>query len=481
MGLFNKALFRYLSTTKELGKYFSPEQRKKFIGEYLGSINLSKGLSDTEGFNKFQQDRIRQATDLLDFKEAPPKTDKDSKDKPEPKPLLKGNWEKLKEDTPEARAVNDKIKTALQDTPALTAAVARYNQDLELINAELQKVPSGIKPESVIGILHAAKADAIKAIKEHQEQAKQAIEDLFEDDTFKRELSTSMGLADPTQLEKAKQEMLNTLEKANKADLKKFEDSCGESIKDMHNIIQRERDRIAYIAAMRTLKGKEFDKFQEAINRLAEANRTTPAGPAQISTTNPKEGEFSLRGVDIKDLDILQTITGRPIAKNADGSMSVTLPRWSIDPYYNSRHQNVDYDFQSLAEAVRACGHDSVTIDITEGNEKDADEYARRMYEACINAGFPPENIKVNVNGVERKLTDTIKDGNEKVHGLFAGLPERYAKTQQTAKALKEDREKMLAEPTSAADIAKYKSQLQTLRNPPPAPAPDDPGAVPVI
>ncbi|WED42275.1 hypothetical protein [Legionella cardiaca] len=475
MGLFNQPLFRMLSTTKELDKYFTLEKRKEFYERYLQSVNLSKGLTGTDGFDKYQENRLRGIDDFLNLTQTIP--GKDAQGKPDSskdvtKPILTGPWDKLKDTTnPHVSAVRNQIQTALVDTPQLTGALKQFNEDIQKINAALAEVPPTIDPRNLRGILHVAKADAVDAIKAHQAQAKQQIEDLFTDSSFTDELKASMNLTDDTQLGRVKKEMLSALDKSNAEQLKQFEDSFNKSINDIHSLHQKEKDRIAFIAAMRQTNDKEF---RDAINALAEkkkAELNLPPQPLQLSL-QPDKNNIDLRGVNVADLPILKTITGRKIDIGEDGTMHLQLPKglsFEGAKYYNSRHQNVDYDFQSLAEACKACGHDDVVINVDYKDEKEADEYARRMYEACVNAGFEPSKITVKVNGVERKLEEVADKEGKKTPGLFDGEPHRYGRVKEVAKAMKAEREKEAQEP-KGADLNKYKKELQDLRQPPTPP-----------
>jgi hypothetical protein len=463
MGLFNKPIFRNFSTVQELTKYFGLEERRKFFETYLQSINLSRGVSGTESFNTYQQNRFSRLEDFTGFSDE------------KGNPVLKGPyWAKLSKDNENTQAIGEVFENALSNTPALTAAVAQFNNDLAAINTQLKEVPPEIDPRDLPGMLHAIKADAQRAIEEHQAQAKQKLEAQFNDPEFQNKLKAAMNLSD-TQLSQVKSDMLAALNQSNSTQLKEFEKSFNNSITDMQCLIQRERDRITYLAAMRKTDDKQF---RDAINQLAQKNKH-PSLTGVTLTGNPKTGDMSLRGVRVEDLSVLKTITGRDIYMKKDplhpndptkNIYEMELPGWGFG-YYNSRHQKVDYDLQSLAEAVRACGHEKITMGVDYNGAEDAEEYGRRMYEACINAGFDPKNITIKVNGEERKLEKTSKDGKE-VPGLFTGLHLRLKAAHETAEKLQVERENLAKQPTGS-DLPSYKAKLQELRaRPAPAPAP---------
>lgn len=478
-GLFNYPLFRYFSTTKELDKYFSLAKRKEFIQQYLDSIHLANGVSGTDTFTTYQKDHPKGLNDLLKFQVETGK--KDDKGNPITMPALKGaHWDNLqKPDNAHAAPVKTAIKDALTETEALKTALAQYNADMKMLNERLQNPPLTGTPEemqaynslikNLPGMLHAAKVEAMDAIKKYQEGAKQNIEDLKTNSAFMNDFKNGTGL-DDEEAKEAIDELAGSLEKANDSLLKQFETTSNESIITTHKGIQKEHDRIAFIAAMRTLEGKKFKDLQKAIDEAIEANEKklnqTPGEHGEITLT-PDSSQ--LRNIRVQDFP-LQTITGRKINVLEDGSFNIQLPKFGV-LFYNSYHQNVDYDMQSLAEAFKAAGNETVTINVNyDKDPEEAEEYARKMYESCINAGFEPDKISIIVNKAERKLTNPGK--KDEAAGIFDGKEmSRFTATQKIAKKLKAVREDEAKPPK---DTAEYKAKLAELRSAPmPTPQPD--------
>lgn len=146
-GLFQRKFFRQFATTEELDKYFSQEKQEEFYKHFLKSVNLEKGLSGTEGFKTYEENRFRQLDDFLGFKEqVSGGKDKDGKDKdPVEKSLLEGPyWDKLRnKNDAHTAAVKRDVSNALKDTnDVLKNAKERFDKDVALINAELKKIPS---------------------------------------------------------------------------------------------------------------------------------------------------------------------------------------------------------------------------------------------------------------------------------------------------------------------------------------------------
>ncbi|KTD16683.1 hypothetical protein [Legionella jordanis] len=453
MGLFTKPFLKYFSTTKELDKSFGLDSRRKFFEQYLQSINLSNGLSGTDSFNTYQLSCFSELKDFTRYKDEKGNA------------LLKGTyWQNLEANNNHANAANAAIKAAVDDPGLrtdLANAVNTFNADMDMINSELQKVPPGIDPRKLPNLLHAIKAEAKTAIEAYESQVTQKIEALRQDANFRNEFKSAMGwpldATSDTKVDQAITELKDTWKKSQKNAFSQFEKTYNESIKDIQEAIQRERDRIAYIGAMRDRNDKEF---RDAIDKLIQQKG---AQGAATFSSNPNSGSADLKGIKVDDLPLLKTITGRNIRKGEDGSFHLELPWYHRVQYWFSHHQKIDYDIQSIAEAIRACGYDKITMEVSHNDPEEAEEYGRKMYEACINAGFDPKNITIKVNGEERKLEKTTKDGKD-TPGLFTGYAGRLQKTHETAKKLKEEREKALKDPT-VTDLAQYKGELQALRD----------------
>jgi hypothetical protein len=208
-------------------------------------------------------------------------------------------------------------------------------------------------------------------------------------------------------------------------------------VNKIHQNAQRERDRIGFIATM--YANNKFNK--KAIDALAEANKAAAKQAGKeipednVSAEyniNGNKSEVILKGITMKDIPVFESITGRKITNN-NGVFSMKFP--FIGPlYYNSRHQNIDYDFTNLAMAVRASGFSKITMRINyPADEKYAEELGRRQYEAAVKAGFDPNDmgdkdkkaaITIVVNGKEMKAEELFK-GHEARLGAIKGV---YAK-----------------------------------------------------
>ncbi|WP_157698234.1 hypothetical protein [Legionella clemsonensis] len=444
----------------------------------MESIRLSEGVSGTDSFNAYNKERAKGLHDLLGFQVDTGK--KDDKNKPITQPALAGeHWDKLQEkDNTHALSVKNAIKDALAETPALKKALEQFNSDMKMLNERVKNPPIPGTPEekhvynslikNLPGILHAAKVEAMDAIKAHQEAAKEKIKDL-DKDSFKK----GTGLTSDEEVDEAIKELAEVLEKTNSAKLKEFETTFNESIISTHKTLQKEYDRIAFLAAMRNSNNKELKEVQMGIAHLADENKKrlgltddqinmglVPSG-SKLSNINVK---------DFKDLEDfpLKTITGRKIKIEEDGSFNITLPKFGLI-YYNRRDQYVDYDLQSLAEAFKAAGNDTVTISVDYKNTEEAEEYARKMYEACINAGFEPDKINIKVNGAERKLTNPGK--KDEAPGIFDKDTSRLSATRRIADKLKAIREEEAKPPKHTAE---FKAKLDELRSAPmPTPQPE--------
>lgn len=351
-------------------KAFSPEQQADYFKKYRTSVGLDGGVPGSNSFNSYDANRISSVEGFSAVK-APDGT--------------KMN-EKLKDNTlgTPAVAVKNSLTTALQKTTATETAKTEFNANLKALNDLVKKDPPNFNPGAIGSYLQEIKAKNLTFIKQQQQAEKDALTKLFNNDpdpNFVANLKTSMGLTDDAQVGKVKDDMLAALDKSHKDQTTKFEKELTDSTNKFFDIMRKEFDRIAFL-------GDRFERnkrMRENINKIAAARGTTDA-PATASLN----GRMArLKGIKVDDLEFIASVTGKQITKNADGSFSMPLNTVFGD----------ERDLASLAQTVKACGHDSITMEIDHTNPEKAIEAGRKAYEACIEAGFDPKKIDIKVNG----------------------------------------------------------------------------------
>ncbi|MDI9819404.1 MULTISPECIES: hypothetical protein [unclassified Legionella] len=480
--LWDRPILRSFRTSKDINKYFSHEAQEKFFADYRKSVNLDKGLSGTQSFETYNQNRISAMNGFSSLKDDKGNAVLKAPDGTSFADAFKPSTTDSEQIKNSKEAVANALENALKeipDTPGSAASPAvpgtetkrkEYQKNLEVINNALKKTPPEFDPHKIVGFLHITKAEAVDAIKAQQQHEKTQLAALFKDPEFTNNLTASLGVStDPAQskveLEKIRQDMTNALESSHQKNLKAFEDSFNKSLADIHRAAQRERDRITYLAAM-----YEHNKdMRAAIEREA---RKHPADPAPSIQYNMDKGKISLRNVKVENLDTIQTITGMKV-NYSDGEFSIGSSRIEFLKSFFSRHKRMEYQAQSLAEAVRACGHDSIEMKANHDHDpKKAEEAGRVMYEAAINAGFDPKKITIIVNGKQMSDKYDPKTGEVTTPGeLFKGESARYARTQRIASEIKQYNEAVFK--PSAQQQSALKQELKGMReSAKPAPAP---------
>lgn len=207
--------------------------------------------------------------------------------------------------------------------------------------------------------------------------------------------------------------------------------------------------------ALRTYKygNAEAKKAMEEAGLVNNGPKATATG----SGMKAEEPGISLQDYNHNKLKEWYTLTGRKIhvgdQKDENGNnntFTIQLPRRTPgmglqnDPfggyaswittgslqYYTGLNDNVKSDALELAEAVKNAGFDTITTEIS-GKDPEHNRFlAKKYYEAALEAGFKPENIVININGVKQ---DALTLSEEK-KGLFTQRPSRdqYAAMQQT-------------------------------------------------
>lgn len=466
MGLFNLFLLRNFATTRKADEFFGKGAREEYARLYSQSINLSKGVSGTEAFNEYQKNRPRQLEDFINLK--------DKKDKAK---MTSPYWEKLKE--LENSKVGAGIITSLKDTDTLKESQKLYNEDIEKINALIKKVPLEIKLDRLPGMLHISKQEALEAIKGHQTQVRSQLETYLNGE-FTADVKTETTVTSDEQIAKMKMEMLQALDSSHAEQLKQFEETCNKSLNDICQQIQTETDRITYLAGMYdyandtkygALQDRNLKEFlsEMAKKKNEELKKQGVSIPAVSINYDTESHDFSFKGIAIEDLPILQTLSGTDlnIKKTPEGTveLSMKLPSFLGGIiYYNSPHENEFYDLLSMAEAVKSCGYEYITMSIKTPDPEKEEETARKMYEACISAGFDPTHITININGKKQK----ILGGTREAPALFDNHPQRHGKTQEIAARKKEEKDKpgqFKNIDEKSLEYSQYKEELKKVRD----------------
>lgn len=436
------------SYSSEALNHLSGKTRAALAEPFIKSMEFEKHLPTSAGFDTYMQgrkDSVEKFTTVKVGEETLAKkltvTNNTSED-------LKGNIETVK----------SRINTALK----LTTGTAEYKDDKtyggargrfeEKLTALKRTITAANTPYSLAGItneLYSIKSDAVSAIKTQQTVEKTKLETLFSDPVFRNALGQSLGVSpdDPTALENnigpIKTKMLEELTSSHASELSAFEKSINEPIKYMHNNLKA---RVAFLALIDPIQ-----QNNKLISELAAASAGDGLGAQQESPANNKSARY--KNVDIKDLAEIVTFTGKKITKNGEEGYTLSLPnRIFSTAYYRDSNHNVKADIMLIPLALKARGFESIKMAINHPNKEYARKIARIAVEACLEAGFKPEDIEITINNDE-VFSDKKEPGT--IRGkLFSDCGSRYDASEQQAKKNAKDWEdavkKSEEEPTNA-------------------------------
>ena len=402
----------------------SVEKQIERVQSHLDSIGLSKELPGADLFDKYAEGRARNADAFVKLKA------------PDDVTLT----EKLKEVKPATAAAADvaaavatnapkiAIKTAISDalmiTAETTAARREYAASINRVKQLMQSTDSLFTPRKQEAELYRIRNRAHVAIENQHAHETTALTNKFAEPAFIQNINECFGLVDDDQRNALKASMLATLKESQDKELAAFDKGVNEPISKMHEGAQVENRRVALLAEWYQQQNNQA--FRNEINKLHAANKK--AEGLSVEAEYDGENDSALfKGIDIKDLKTIKTVTGLPVTNSGDGTFSIKLPNRIFGVgYYMSGHNNSKADLMTIAQAVKASGYSKITMTFKHPDKDHAMEGARKFYEACRETGFDDKNItiQVNINGEIKKMTSSE---------LFADCPSRLRATEATA------------------------------------------------
>lgn len=164
---------------------------------------------------------------------------------------------------------------------------------------------------------------------------------------------------------------------------------------------------------------------------------------------NGSDTSLTLKGISVKELPLIKSLTGKEIHQTSPGTFEVKMDSNLWDwRYYQSPRQNIETDFKLMAQAVRACGYDKITLNCDYDDPEISKERARQAYEAAIEAGFDPKDIVVKIHG---KVYGKDKDGVDLLEReIFADQGNQLAKLHDRSKVVQAELKELLKPETSS-------------------------------
>lgn len=320
-------------------------------------------------------------------------------------------------------AIKDKISEALMPSIDFQNAKTKYTAQIEEFNKLLKQVPQKNNPQDLIGTLKAINDEARNAlIAQQKTEATSFSNALNKNSQFKN----SFGLDADTCIKKLEED----LKKSHEKQLEEFDKASAENENTLHLKASEGMSTLAYISRL-AKNNEEMRKFIEEIALKNEAKKH----PNDTVTIGYDDSKISLSGVTMKDIKFIKTATGSTIHQQEDGSFTLSMSRrifaWR---YYLSPGQGPKTDFLEMAQAVKACRYKGITMELNYDDPETLQKRGRQAFEACIEAGFPIDQIKIMGKGNEMKPEDLYKDYPSKLQAYkqkALQIAEEYKKMEQ--------------------------------------------------
>ncbi|RUR12683.1 hypothetical protein [Legionella sp. km772] len=381
--------------------------------------------------------------------------------------------------------------------------------------AELSKQIPPLKVEAVIQTMSDIVSEGVRDIELQQKLETENLKALFKPIPHPTDptqpptdspLVTKLKAEGVTDLAAAEKAMLEDLSTAHKAQMKTFQDETSAAKVKLHQAARNDFAEVNFIASL----SADNKKMREVIRLAAAANRDKEIKPIQeeiqakeeearklglpapnspedqrkkeliqeildakakikqiedkfgnlsVGLLNAKDADPNVGHVNLADLPEILSKTGKTIKQKKPGEFTLEIgamlnPFGSPVGYFLGN--KVQHDMNLLAEAVRASGKSSIQMNVNYSNEAMAMKRAEQAYHACINAGYPPEKIKINVTVKgEKKDFDP-----EKVFGK-----EKIAEFKAKAEKITAERDDKFKLTTTGQETKPVKDALEQLKS----------------
>lgn len=440
---------KYLRSQR-LVNSISPEKQKALEAEYREAIGLGDKVTfGSDAFNTLDAARI---TDYHGF---------DKTKGPGGVSLFKqfNASDEVHKDA--ATAVRAGLAKALEATPKYKDAKTNYTESAATFKDLVKKVPGTFSAQALISTLQENRDDARAAIVAQQTHEKESLEeqfDLSKNRNFVLNLMKTMDISGNPEDAEAKKSLtlvknalIKDLSESHSKQLQEFDKSTSDALSKLHGSSAEENKQIAFIAHLAKLDDTNRKQIEDIAAQMRKTKGIEEPNRRTGVSVNYDEDKAKITGIKISDLPHFKTLTGKTIVQNPPGTFVMEMPR--IDPlYYQDPRQKPLADMTHIAQAVKASGYDSITMDVNFKGELGM-ERGRQAYEACVRQGFELDKITVKVNGKEMKPDE-----------LFKGHSETYGKLQQEASRLAAARKEAKAPENAPGDTAVVRAAMAKQR-----------------
>lgn len=421
-------------------KDFMAEKREAWLQEFSESMGLSTGMQAAEAFNTYTENRIQNAAGFESIMVGEQTLSE----------ALKARDDKTK--------MNQAFTNALALTDETQKAQEKFTKRIAKINEAIQSPDFIYDAEGLVARLYEIRNDAHKAIVNQQAHELETLNDEHQFTQFRTalELDEETGATLQENLQEA-------LEASHQKELAAFDKATNDAITTLHQTIQKERDRIHFLAAL-------YDNnktMRRAIEELAAQKKASKDGASITLSLSNTDNEKALnkavfKGITLNELPMLQTVTGRTLHPQGDG-YAMQLPNRLFSPfYYGGWNNQLEKDLKSMAMATRANGHEAITMTIHHQDQKHAESIARKAYAACRETGFQKEKITLNVNGKMMKPEELVK--SSKTYQAIESKAQAYEQETTIPKIPQSQTDKKQAQGRKQVKALEFKNTLTTYR-----------------
>ncbi len=322
---------------------FRPQDKGAWFETYKASTNFTGKLTSTSALDTYEKNRAKNIDGFNSVKTPDGKT----------------ITEKLR-GSESANEISEIFKSA-----DLDKARAEFKEDMENLNQRI----SGAKPPALnfspgqVGVYLLDRRDEIvKIINNQHNEAKAKLTDLFEKPDFRSKFQKTIPDGN---IETIKDEMLATLDKTKTDELTKFEKALGDNANELFIASKNEFERLSYISR----KYFESDMMKAAIDKQIAESKDLKGEGASVSA-NFDEGTAFFKNVDVNKLQLMDTMQhgwisyfDRKIQHEGNGF------HMELNRMYQSK-DSIRMEIASLGQTMKACGYDSVELNIQNKDPK---------------------------------------------------------------------------------------------------------------
>lgn len=409
------------------------------------------------------------------------------------------------------KEVRQLIRDTLSQTPQdLSDSHARYKQATDSFAILARKIPKEIRPEAGIQVMKSIIEEGVQSLEKQQAFERTNLEALFSsDETPFCKLLNDKGVTDRLEAQKIMRADLN---KYHEEQLKTFQDATAASLNQIHvaaknsfaaynflNAASLESEKMA--KAIRLAAASNLEKLNQSIGKTEKGLKNiTDVNERAIAEKKLKEEQqqlermtedlkkfkaHSTKGdsdpncaiVTISDFNVFYSKTGKEIHRKTKEAMvngelkkteefSLELGSVAFSPFYEPRGyfmgNALEHDMKYTIDLVLASGHSKVLLKVDYTNQAKAEQRAKEYYQAALDRGIAPKDIRIEVYVKGQLLTG---DKAWKPENHIKNLAEYQAKADQKAQeqAAKNEGKEFKFEKASEGEVTTAKAKLAAI------------------